>query len=47
MAVGDTITIRSLEPETLHGQVAERQDRFAVAGIVEMEGAAVARDLVP
>ena len=47
VAVGDTITIRSFEPETLHGQVAERQDRFAVAGIVEMEGAAVARDLVP
>jgi putative ABC transport system permease protein len=47
VVVGDTITISSFEPETLHGQVADRQDRFRVAGIVEMDGAAVARDLVP
>lgn len=47
VAVGDQLAVRSFEPETLHGRVAERSDTFRIAGIVEMEGAAVARDLVP
>ena len=45
--VGATLTVRSFEPETLHGQVQERSDAFTIAGVVEMEGGAVARDLVP
>ena len=47
VAVGEVLTVRSFEPETLHGQVEERSDAFRIAGVVEMEGAAVARDLVP
>lgn len=47
VAEGGLLTVRSFEPETLHGKVEERSDTFRIAGIVEMEGAAVARDLVP
>lgn len=47
VAVGEMLTVRSFEPETLHGKVEERSDAFRIAGVVEMEGAAVARDLVP
>ena len=44
---GSTLTVRSFEPETLHGQVRERSDTFTVTGVVEMEGGGLARDLVP
>jgi hypothetical protein len=47
VAVGDTLDLRFFAPETLHGRVVETEARLRIAGIAAMEGAAVARDLVP
>jgi len=47
VAVGDPLEIRFFAPETLHGRVAETTCTLRISGIAAMQGAAVARDLVP
>jgi hypothetical protein len=47
VAVGDRIAVTHFLPETLHGRVEETTTTFRIAGIAAMQGAAVARDLVP
>ncbi|MFM7034426.1 MAG: FtsX-like permease family protein, partial [Planctomycetia bacterium] len=47
IAVGDTVELTSFLPETLHGRVEEATSRLTISGIAAMQGAAVARDLVP
>jgi hypothetical protein len=47
VAVGDTIDVRLFRSETLHGRVEEATHRLRITGIARMEGAAVARSLVP
>ena len=45
--VGDAIVLQYFLPETLHGRVEEASCTLRVSGIASMDGAAVARDLVP
>lgn len=47
VGVGDTLDIRLFRPETLHGRVEEQVVTLRITGIARMEGAAVARNLVP
>jgi len=47
VVVGDSIEVRYFMPETLHGRVEEVSGTLRVSGIAAMQGAAVARDLVP
>ncbi|MFM7206572.1 MAG: FtsX-like permease family protein [Planctomycetaceae bacterium] len=47
VAAGDLLSITCFMPETIHGRVEERVQRFRVAGIAEMTAAAVDRSLVP
>lgn len=47
IAVGDALEMRSFLPETLDGHVEEARETLRITGIAAMEGAAVARDLVP
>ena len=47
VVVGDSIEVRYFMPETLHGRVEEVSGNLRVSGIAAMQGAAVARDLVP
>lgn len=47
VAVGDTLEITAFLPETLHGRVEEATHRLRISGIAAMQGAAVARSLVP
>jgi putative ABC transport system permease protein len=45
--VGDRIRLTFFLPESVHGRVEESAAEFRIAGIAEMQGAAVARELVP
>lgn len=47
VAVGDRLDVRLFRPETLHGRVEEQVVSLRITGIARMEGAAVARSLVP
>lgn len=47
VAIGDVIEVTTFEPETLHGRVQETRRPLRINGIASMQGAAVARDLVP
>jgi len=47
VAVGDPLEIRFFAPETLHGRVVETTCTLRISGIAAMQGAAVAKDLVP
>jgi ABC-type lipoprotein release transport system permease subunit len=47
VAVGDSIELRCFLPETVHGRVEEARHTLRISGIAAMEGAAVARELVP
>lgn len=47
VAVGDMLDVTTFLPETLHGRVEEATHRLRISGIAAMQGAAVARSLVP
>jgi len=47
VAPGDPVEVRLFRSETLHGRVEETTHRLRISGIAAMEGAAVARSLVP
>jgi putative ABC transport system permease protein len=47
VAVGERLTLRCFEPETLQGRVTETAAEFRIASICAMRGAAVERALVP
>ncbi len=47
VAVGDSLALRFFRPETLHGRLEEATETLRIAAIARMEGAAVARSLVP
>jgi ABC-type antimicrobial peptide transport system permease subunit len=47
VSVGDELEIELFVPETLHGRVEETACRLRIAGVVAMQGAAVARELMP
>jgi ABC-type lipoprotein release transport system permease subunit len=47
VAIGDHLAVTTFVPETVHGRVEERTERFRIAGIAEMRGAAIDRSLVP
>ncbi len=47
VAIGDPIEMRYFLPETLDGRVEETRETLRITGIAAMEGAALARDLVP
>jgi len=45
--IGDPILVRHFRPETLHGRVEETTTTLRLAGVADMRGVAVARDVVP
>jgi hypothetical protein len=47
VALGDHVDVRLFRSETLHGRVEEITHRLRITGVARMEGAAVARSLVP
>ena len=47
VAPGDFVDVRLFRSETLHGRVEEITHRLRITGVARMEGAAVARSLVP
>jgi hypothetical protein len=47
VAVGDVLRLTFFQPESVHGRVEESTADFRISGIAAMEGAAVARELVP
>jgi hypothetical protein len=47
VAIGDAIELRCFLPETVHGRVEEARHALRISGIAAMEGAALARELVP
>lgn len=47
VGVGDLVEVRFFLPETLDGKVEEGGERFRIAGIAAMSGAAIAREIVP
>lgn len=47
VAPGDVVDVRLFRSETLHGRVEEMTHRLRITGVARMEGAAVARSLVP
>lgn len=47
VAPGDFVDVRLFRSETLHGRVEEMTHRLRITGVARMEGAAVARSLVP
>jgi hypothetical protein len=47
VAPGDVVDVRLFRSETLHGRVEETTHRLRIANVARMEGAAVARSLVP
>ena len=47
VAPGDVIDVRLFRSETLHGRVEEESHRLRISAVARMEGAAVARSLVP
>ena len=47
VAPGDVVDVRLFRSETLHGRVEEESHRLRISAVARMEGAAVARSLVP
>ncbi|MEO1993222.1 MAG: ABC transporter permease, partial [Pirellulales bacterium] len=47
VGTGDIIEVTTFRPETLHGRVEEQVTTLRITGIAAMQGAAVAREIVP